>query len=129
MVDTNPTELTDAFIKCRDKPNYSVGIIFGDAKRRKEFMEQCRDSELEARINVRKGTIKFKNGSSMTAILDWRLADYDADEFYKLEFNQFILDCYCSQDFKDSFLEPLLVPYVSGEDNTLNDFLDEFVIQ
>lgn len=99
-----------------------VAVVFTSSDRKRQFMEQCRDCGIPFRVNVRKGTITWNNGSLIRAYTDNQITNYD------YEFNQIILDGDFNQNWINKYLEPLLVPY--EEDNiVLDEFLGEFAIQ
>lgn len=73
-------------------------------------------------MNIRKGTIIWKNGSIIRTYTDRQITNYDD------EYNQIIFDGDFNQDWINKYLEPLLIPY-EQDSIALDEFLEQFVIQ
>ena len=111
-----------ALERCRDKPEYMVAVVFNSPDRKRQFLESCRDCGVPFRVNVRKGTIVWKNGSVIRAYTDYQITKHD------YEYNQIILDGDFNQNWINKNLEPLLIPY-EQDSIALDEFLEEFAIQ
>lgn len=99
-----------------------VAIVFNLLGRKRQFLEQCKDCGIPFRVNIKNGTIVWKNGSIIRAYTD------NQTTIYGYEYNQIIFDGDFSQDWINKYLEPLLIPY-EQDSIALDEFLEQFVIQ
>lgn len=130
----NNVAFTNTLERCHDNPQYSVGVMFSETERQKEFMTEMRDSGAGAQwsVNVRKGTIKFKNGSYIIAVPT--AGGTKVPIGYR--FNEILFDGSFSDDVINSVYAPMLKPYIVGEnitdsgseDTSLDDFLGAFKV-
>lgn len=125
--------LTSMFEKCSNNPNYKTAIMMDDRDRQKEFMLAMKESDNTHNwsINVRNGTIKFKNGSEIVAVPFNGKQNVRGRKFHEIFFDG---------EFEEAAIQylftPMLMPYDRyGEvedgkvdDTALDNFLDEFKV-
>lgn len=123
-------DLTDVFQKSRDRPGYETLIVFNYSNRRGEFMREISQSDIDASVNVRKGTIRFKNGSIIRAMSVTQVDDHQSDTFHSILMDEEVPDSYIKTK-----LYPLLIPYIPIKDaddtqqDSLSIFLNEFTVR
>lgn len=133
MYNLDGNALTSIFEKCGDNANYKVGIMIDNRERQSEFMSTMKEAENRHHwsINVRNGTIKFKNGSVITAIPTLRGKCCRAGQ----RFHEILFDGEFNEELLNSVYEPMLVEYeppkferCDEKDKSLDDFLGEFKV-
>ena len=119
-------DLTDVFQKSRDRPGYETLIVFNYCNRRDEFMRELSKSDIDASVNVRKGTIRFKNGSIIRAMSVTQVDDHQSDTFHSI-----LMDGELPNSYIKTKLYPLLIPYDADgtQQDSLSIFLNEFTIR
>lgn len=127
----NETQLTDILVKCANNPNYKVGAVFTERERQADFIKTMKiaGEENNWSVNVRKGTVRFRNGSEITVIPG------TSDSHCGRRFNAILFDGDISEDLQRYVYEPMLAPYMVAQpiedddaDESLNNFLNEFAV-
>ena len=89
-------------------------------------MREISKSDIDASVNVRKGTIRFKNGSIIKAMSVTQVDDHQSDTFHSI-----LMDGELPNSYIKTKLYPLLIPYDADgtQQDSLSIFLNEFTIR
>jgi len=131
----NSREFARTLQRCCSYPKYSVGVMFDNAARQREFVAEMRASQNTDWNVPRYGsTIRFSNGSYIKPIVT------DGVSFRGQRFNEILFDGdLFTDEYVGTVFKPMLKSYTipegelngndeAGDDNALNDFLGAFKI-